>query len=314
MKLKPKNTASKLRALVYKRFTNYILSDNLNNIYHNSYTGTYWVFDSSILDFIQITDLPNTPNLITIDTSGIYKYGNYGFIFSNVGTDAYGWQQFVVEPKSEFVFKNVQLYSSSVPLYRSLLYPIYVGVKSGTGSVSITNNSSEQISFALSYTSGGTNSTVTTDVDPNTTNNVIINAATDTLIKNVVVLSTTKTNADFSITINGYTLFAFTDVLTTLFPKIASIAKYQKNAYYYAGSFQFMIRGAVEGSTTQYIKGNIVPLTSMNIKYYDDSIDLQVDDLIVVDNKLYSVENQETDIKYQPRKYLVHFATLNSIL
>ena len=93
-----------------------------------------------------------------------------------------------------------------------------------------------------------------------------------------------------------------------------NIAKYQTNKYYYVGSFDYMIKGSVDGATTQYIKGNIIPLTSLNIKYFDDSINLTVDDLVVIDKKLYSVENTETVKKMQPKAFNIYFATLNSIL
>lgn len=93
-----------------------------------------------------------------------------------------------------------------------------------------------------------------------------------------------------------------------------NISKYQTNKYYFVGSFDFMIKGSVEGTNAQFIKGNIIPLTSFNIKYFDDDIQLNQDDLVVIDKHLYSVENPETDIKYNPKPYKIHFATLNSIL
>lgn len=96
--------------------------------------------------------------------------------------------------------------------------------------------------------------------------------------------------------------------------KFGNIARYQTNKYYFVGSFDYMIRGSIEGTTTQHIKGNIMPLTSMNIKYFNDDIDLDVDDLVVIGDHLYSVENPETTQKRMPKAFKVHFATLNSIL
>lgn len=93
-----------------------------------------------------------------------------------------------------------------------------------------------------------------------------------------------------------------------------NIAKYQTNKYYYVGSFDYMIKGSIEGTETQYIKGNIIPLKAMNIKYYNDDINLSVGDLVVCEGRLFSVENPETDYKYQPKPYAIHYATLNSIL
>jgi hypothetical protein len=93
-----------------------------------------------------------------------------------------------------------------------------------------------------------------------------------------------------------------------------SIAKYQTNNYYFVGSFDYIIKGQQEGGTTQFIKGNITPLTSMSIKYYSDTANLQPDDLVVIGKHLYSVENPETVYKQQPRPYAIHYVTLNSIL
>ena len=93
-----------------------------------------------------------------------------------------------------------------------------------------------------------------------------------------------------------------------------NIGKYQTNKYYFVGSFDYMIKGSIEGTTTQYIKGNIIPLTSMNIKYFEDNLKITVDDLVVIDKHLYSVENPETVQKRMPNVFNIYFATLNSIL
>lgn len=104
------------------------------------------------------------------------------------------------------------------------------------------------------------------------------------------------------------------DNITPLAAQFGNIAKYQLNKYYYAGSFDYMMKGSISGTTTQFIKGNIIPLLSFNIKYFNDSINLNVDDLVVVNKRLYSVENPEQDVKLQPKKYSIYFATLNRIL
>lgn len=109
-------------------------------------------------------------------------------------------------------------------------------------------------------------------------------------------------------------VWALSNETPTLNLTFNNIGKYQTNKYYYVGCFDFVIKGSIEGTTTQYIKGNIIPLTSLNIKYYDDDITVTVDDLVVVDGHLYSVENPETSIKQQPKPFKIHFATLNNIL
>ena len=86
------------------------------------------------------------------------------------------------------------------------------------------------------------------------------------------------------------------------------------NRYYFSGSFDFMYKGSIEGTTVQYLKGNIIPLTAFNIKYFNDDINLSVDDLVVIDKQLYSVENPETVLKRSPKPFAIHYATLNSIL
>lgn len=93
-----------------------------------------------------------------------------------------------------------------------------------------------------------------------------------------------------------------------------NIGKYQTNKYYFVDSFDYVIKGSISGTTTQYVKGNIIPLTSLNIKFFSDDIELTQDDLVVIDGRLYSVENPETTIKQQPKPFKIHFATLNSIL
>lgn len=102
--------------------------------------------------------------------------------------------------------------------------------------------------------------------------------------------------------------------ITLLSATFNNIGKYQTNKYYFSGSFDYMIKGSIEGTTSQYIKGNIIPLTSINIKHFDDNANLGVDDLVVIDKKIYSVENPEVSIKMQPKPLKIYFATLNSIL
>ena len=104
------------------------------------------------------------------------------------------------------------------------------------------------------------------------------------------------------------------DNISILSAKFNNVGKYQMNKYYYVGSFDYMLRGSIEGTTTQYLKGNIMPLTSLNIKHYNDDIILNVDDLVVLDKHLFSVENIEEDRKFLPKEYKVYFATLNNIL
>ena len=94
----------------------------------------------------------------------------------------------------------------------------------------------------------------------------------------------------------------------------ANVAKYQTNKYYFVGSFDFMMKGGESGSTIQYIKGLITPQTTMNIRTFDDTLEVRPDDLVVVDGSLYAVEDPEIVYKRMPKKFGVYFMTLNNIL
>lgn len=145
-------------------------------------------------------------------------------------------------------------------------------------------------------------------------------------VVNAVISTSTKVTNVFNYNVlqyqklyfkyNGASWESIEDIsgLTLLSALYNNVGKYQTNKYYFSGSFDYMIKGSIEGTTSQYIKGNILPLTSLNIKYFDDDISLTVDDLVVIDGKLYSVEDPETTIKQQPKPFKIYFATLNSIL
>ena len=145
-------------------------------------------------------------------------------------------------------------------------------------------------------------------------------------VDNAVISTSTKVTNVFNYNVlqyqklyfkyNGTSWESIEDIsgLTLLSALYNNVGKYQTNKYYFSGSFDYMIKGSIEGTTSQYIKGNILPLTSLNIKYFDDDISLSVDDLVVIDGKLYSVEDPETTIKQQPKPFKIYFATLNSIL
>lgn len=145
-------------------------------------------------------------------------------------------------------------------------------------------------------------------------------------VDNAVISASTKVTNVFNYNVlqyqklyfkyNGTSWVSIEDIsgLTLLSALYNNVGKYQTNKYYFSGSFDYMIKGSIEGTTSQYIKGNILPLTSLNIKYFDDDISLTVDDLVVIEGKLYSVEDPETTIKQQPKPFKIYFATLNSIL
>lgn len=91
-------------------------------------------------------------------------------------------------------------------------------------------------------------------------------------------------------------------------------ARYQANNYYYVGSFVYTHSGTISETTTQYLKGNTMPLSSMSIKTYEDSLEFKKDDLCVIGNRLYSIEEVEHEHKQMPKDFYIHYLTLNSIL
>ena len=101
---------------------------------------------------------------------------------------------------------------------------------------------------------------------------------------------------------------------TLLDAGFTNIGKYQTNRYVYVGAIDYIISGEVAGTITQPLKGQLMHLTSLNIKYYDDFLQLEEEDMVVVDGRLYSVESPDYSIKHSPRPYKIYYATLNSVL
>lgn len=199
MKMKPRSTTQNPKALLYRRYIGIETSANLRTVYKTNADNIYWLFNSEIKNFVEISvnDVPASSTVITVLSTTVLKYEDIYFKYNNNA-----W---------------------------------VTGAQLGDG---------------------------------------------------ITLLSLTFNN----------------------------IGKYQMNKYYYVGSFDYMIKGSIEGTTAQYIKGNIIPLNSLNIKSFDDEIVPAVDDLVVIDGKLYSVENPETAIKQQPKPFKIYFATLNNIL
>lgn len=193
---------------------------------------------------------------------------------------------------------------STVQNPKGLLYRRYIGLESSANLRTIYKTTSDNLYWLFDSEKVGFTEINVNDVPTSAT---IINVAGTARLKyqdnyfkyiNYAWEKTTGTDT-------GTTLLSLT---------FNNIGKYQTNKYYYVGSFDFMIRGSIEGTTAQYIKGNIIPLNSLNIKSFDDDVVPAVDDLVVIDGKLYSVENPETTFKQQPKPFKIYFATLNNIL
>jgi hypothetical protein len=143
-----------------------------------------------------------------------------------------------------------------------------------------------------------------TDTVPTATNIVTITATTVlTYLTNYMYYTTEWViTDDFETT--GYSLLSAT---------YNNIGQYQMNKYYFSGSFDYMIKGDISGSTGQVMKGLITPISNFTIRMFNDDIILKTDDLVVINGKLYSIEDTSTSIK-KPSQYTIFYATLNNIL
>lgn len=94
----------------------------------------------------------------------------------------------------------------------------------------------------------------------------------------------------------------------------SDVGKYQKNNYFRVGAFDYVVTGVTDNDTTQSIRGAILPLQTLTIKYFCDDLTLRRDDLVELGGRLYAVESTSERKVYQPRPYRVYFATINSIL
>lgn len=104
-----------------------------------------------------------------------------------------------------------------------------------------------------------------------------------------------------------------TENMTLLSAQYANIGRITTNKYYRVCSFDYILKGDIEGTTTQPIRGNITPLESFTIKHFNDSVNLAQDDLVVINKRLYSVENPTVDHKHLPNDYSIYTVTLNSV-
>lgn len=147
---------------------------------------------------------------------------------------------------------------------------------------------------------------ITTDFTPVNVINVISNSTCLSFSKNGTI--------HYFKYQDGWQEISSGDGLTLLSATYNNVGNYQTNKYYFSGTFSYIKKGAVEGSTTQYIKGNIIPLDAFSIQYYDDYINIEIDDLVVINGRLYSVQNPITDHKHQPKDYTIYSVDLMSVL
>lgn len=186
---------------------------------------------------------------------------------------------------------------------KALVYRRFIGLEKGLSLNTIYKTIADNLLWSFDHS---TMSFIPLDLEQAPTGSTIVSISATTILQYLTTY--------FQYVDGEWVTITNTTGLTLLSAKYADIGKYQTNKYYYVGSIDFIQKGTIGGTTTQVIKGNIIPLTSLNIKYYNDDIKIMPDDLIVINKHLYSIENVEDDPKYQPKRYTIHFATLNSIL
>ena len=334
MRLKPKSTVHNPRALLYKRFTDLESAEAFRVIYRTDYLGErkFWVFDTQLCRFKR-TELSAEKFQHTEPVSEytIYKYNNYGFRFfakTIAGSVVYSWEKIDLSTltkdgvdvsiditigtmgvgnhlvfSGDMFLDNVStkpvelvnvLQTTGVPFYDCYVDMFLGDTIYHFGGDGVDEQSAYQVPSGTA-TALYNNRTYANNTD--LANCIEIGGLVNTT-------EITELSATITFTAKGL------DLLSALYN---DIARYQTNKYYLAGSFDYMIRGSIGSSDTQPIKGNIMHLRSFEIKYFDDRINIDHDDLVVIDGHLYGVEELSYDIKRSPKPYTVYFATLNNI-
>lgn len=92
------------------------------------------------------------------------------------------------------------------------------------------------------------------------------------------------------------------------------IGVYDTNNYVRYMEFDYMITSKIDISEVQYLKGLMSEEITFDIQYTSDKLGvLHNDDLVIIENRLYQVENPQKLIRRLPRPYYTYVATLKSI-
>lgn len=275
MFLKPRNTHKNPRALIFKRYTSLKKAYSLGVMYETP-DGLGWVFDIEANEMIA-ADLSKAKTTLPVKPfSSILRNEEWRFVYSL--TD--GWLK----------GRDIVTYAYNKTLYHNKKSEYYYLLGENGNYINMYREGKQPES-----------------------DNIIDMSDGDWFFPNAETGSadwTTCLNYFFA---SGFVQKSFTNG-TTLDKHFANIGKYQFNQYYFTGSFDFTIMGDTEGNTIQPIKGLITPLKTFNIKYYSDYANLSPDDLVVINNGLYSVESPDCAVKWQPRPLRIYNATLNNIL
>ena len=331
MRMKPKSTVHNTRALLYKRYTDLETSIANNRIVlYYTEDGKYWQFSEEMVKFLEFTGDPATvPDDRKINaggsTSQIYlKFTNIYYVYQI--TDGVG--RWIItrtsgSGSSDIVlsYDNIQEnhFFSGIETLNGLNIPsnpfpasVQLTTTSGLESIRVlvVTNSLQYARYEMLFPVGE-HEAGTFDIPFYQGGDASGNPAI-AQYANQVYFEITR-DEEYEVDSWDIEITVPTIPAQTLSAKFADIGRYQTNKYYLAGSFDYMIRGSIGSSDTQPIKGNIMHLRSFEIKYFDDNIHIDHDDLVVIDGRLYGVEELSYDIKRSPKPYTVYFATLNNI-
>lgn len=312
MFMKPKSSVKNPRALIYKRY-------NVVKIALNSGGGTIYqytnesglkrrfLFDYETMSFIETQNTENDSNIKYISLSNIYSYETLGVIYYFKYNEIKGDFD-IVESTTKIIDLDI---SKRYYVDSNNYYNCYTFNEDGTYSYEhLDNHEKEDIEFKDTfvdedYMKGSSNICYRLTTSQGVFYYYVIYYTNEDSYGRIIC---TIKESDIPSKISSYFIDSYQKIIQS------TISKYQKNKYYYAGSFDYMIRGSSEETTTQFLKGNIMDLKTMSIKYYNDNINLKVDDMVVIDNRVYAVESIETNIKRLPKPFKIYFARLNSIM
>lgn len=287
MNLKPRTTNLNPKALLYRRFNQ--LETSYGNVLFYTDDQILWFFDAESATFINtnktIQDIENGHTIYEVTNEDIFSFKNsyYGY---------YNGSWSILNPSTYFVWDTTILYKVLMVFpstYRYFKYSVVNGKPKMT-----------EVEYDSTLTSMELSKNELYKLNPT--------LSTDCLIFKPVKYIGDEPDYQWAIVHwASYDL----NLLSTSF---SNIGKVQTNKYYYCGAFDYVVKGSLEGETVQYIKGNVNPITSMTISYYDDYINIKTDDLIVIDNHLYTVTNVIQDPKWRIKKYNIYSCTLTSLI
>lgn len=92
------------------------------------------------------------------------------------------------------------------------------------------------------------------------------------------------------------------------------IGTFDTNNYVKFKEFDYIITSKIDIAEVQYMKGLMSEEITFDIQYTNDDLGvLHNDDLVIIENRLYQVENPQKLIRRLPRPYYTYVATLKSI-